>query len=100
MCGVLTIPAGGWAGWKLFGARTGVYAAILFAFNAWLTAYAQETRMYEFMGLLGVLATAGFLLGFVLPPPALPVPVRRGADGDALHAHVGHVLLRRARRSR
>ncbi|HEY1713294.1 MAG TPA: glycosyltransferase family 39 protein [Solirubrobacteraceae bacterium] len=65
VCGLLTIPAGGWAGWKLFGARTGVYAAILFAFNAWLTAYAQETRMYEFMGLLGVLATAGFLLGFV-----------------------------------
>ena len=65
VCGLLTIPAGGWAGWKLFGARTGVYAAILFAFNAWLTAYAQETRMYEFMGLLGVLATAGFLLAFV-----------------------------------
>jgi mannosyltransferase len=65
VCGVLTIPAGGWAGWKLFGARTGVYAAVLFAFNAWLTAYAQETRMYEFMGLLGVLATAGFLLGFI-----------------------------------
>ena len=65
LCGVLTIPAGGWAGWKLFGARTGVYAALLFAFNAWLTGYAQETRMYEFMGLLGVLATAGFLLGFV-----------------------------------
>ena len=65
VCGVLTIPAGGWAGWKLFGARTGIYAAILFAFNAWLTAYAQETRMYEFMGLLGVLATAAFVLGFV-----------------------------------
>jgi mannosyltransferase len=65
VCGVLTIPAGGWAGWKLFGTRTGIYAALLFAFNAWLTAYAQETRMYEFMGLLGVLATAGFLLGFV-----------------------------------
>jgi hypothetical protein len=63
--GVLTIPAGAWAGWRLFGARTGVYAALLFAFNAWLTAYAQETRMYEFMGLLGVLATAGFVLGFV-----------------------------------
>ena len=26
-------------------------AAILFAFNSWLTAYAQETRMYELMGL-------------------------------------------------
>ncbi|MFL5862917.1 MAG: hypothetical protein ACJ780_19435 [Solirubrobacteraceae bacterium] len=63
--GVLTIPAGGWAGWKLFGARTGVYAALLFAFNAWLTAYAEETRMYALMGLLGILATAGFVLGFV-----------------------------------
>jgi len=63
--GVLTIPAGGWAGWTLFGRRAGIMAALLFAFNAWLTAYAQETRMYELMGLLGVLATAGFVLGFV-----------------------------------
>jgi mannosyltransferase len=63
--GVLTIPAGGWAGWTLFGRRTGIMAALLFAFNAWLTAYAQETRMYELMGLLGVLATAGFVLAFV-----------------------------------
>jgi mannosyltransferase len=63
--GVLTIPAGGWAAWSLFGRRAGIMAAILFAFNAWLTAYAQETRMYELMGLLGVLATAGFVQGFV-----------------------------------
>ncbi|MGI8712045.1 MAG: glycosyltransferase family 39 protein [Solirubrobacteraceae bacterium] len=63
--GVLTIPAGGWAAWTLFGRRAGIMAALLFAFNAWLTAYAQETRMYELMGLLGVLATSGFLLGFV-----------------------------------
>jgi mannosyltransferase len=64
--GILTIPVGAWAGWTIFGRRTGVFAALLFAFNAWLTAYAQETRMYELMGLLGVAATAGFLLGFVL----------------------------------
>jgi mannosyltransferase len=63
--GVLTIPAGGWACWTLFGRRAGIMAALLFAFNAWLTSYAQETRMYEMMGLLGVLATTGFLLGFV-----------------------------------
>jgi hypothetical protein len=63
--GVLTIPAGGWAAWSLFGRRAGIMAAILFAFNAWLTAYAQETRMYELMGLLGVLATAGYIHGFV-----------------------------------
>jgi uncharacterized membrane protein len=65
LCGVLTIPLGGWAGWKLFGRRAGIMAALLFAFNAWLTAYAQETRMYELMGLLGVAGTAGFILGFV-----------------------------------
>src|SRR6201996_1287497 len=45
LAGVLTIPAGGWAANKMFGRRTGVMAALLFAFNAWLTAYAQETRM-------------------------------------------------------
>ena len=63
--GVLTVPAGGWAAWSLFGRRAGIMAAVLFASNSWLTAYAQETRMYELMGLLGVLATAGFLHGFV-----------------------------------
>ena len=63
--GVLTVPAGGWAAWSLFGRRAGVMAAILFAFNAWLTAYAQETRMYELMGLLGVVGTAAFVHGFV-----------------------------------
>jgi mannosyltransferase len=63
--GVLTIPVGGWAAWSLFGRRAGIMAALLFTFNAWLTAYAQETRMYELMGLLGVVATAAFLQGFV-----------------------------------
>ena len=63
--GLLTIPAGGWGAWKLFGRRAGVMAAILFAFNAWLTSYAQETRMYELMGLWGVLATTFFVLAFV-----------------------------------
>ncbi|HWE10547.1 MAG TPA: glycosyltransferase family 39 protein [Solirubrobacteraceae bacterium] len=65
LLGVLTIPVGGWTAWTLFGRRTGIMAALLFAFNAWLTAYAQETRMYELMALLGVAAAAGFLLGFV-----------------------------------
>jgi mannosyltransferase len=65
LAGVLTVPVGGWAGWSLFGRRAGIMAALLFAFNAWLTAYAQETRMYELMGLLGVIATAAFLQGFV-----------------------------------
>jgi MFS family permease len=63
--GVLTVPIGGWAGWALFGRRAGIMAALLFAFNAWLTAYAQETRMYELMGLLGLVATAAYVLAFV-----------------------------------
>jgi mannosyltransferase len=63
--GLLTVPAGMWAGWSLFGRRAGMMAAVLFAFNAWLTYYAQETRMYELMALLGIVATAAFLHAFV-----------------------------------
>ena len=54
-----------WAGWSLFGKRAGMYAAVLFAFSTFLTEYAQETRMYELMGLLGILATTAFIHGFV-----------------------------------
>jgi len=63
--GLLTVPVGMWAGWSLFGRRAGVMAAVLFAFNAWLTYYAQETRMYELMALLGIVATAAFVHAFV-----------------------------------
>jgi mannosyltransferase len=63
--GLLCIPAGMWAGWSLFGKRAGMYAAVLFAFSTFLTEYAQETRMYELMGLLGILATTAFIHGFV-----------------------------------
>jgi hypothetical protein len=63
--GMLCIPAGMWAGWSLFGKRAGMYAAVLFAFSTFLTDYAQETRMYELMGLLGILGTAAFIHGFV-----------------------------------
>ena len=61
--GLLCIPAGTWAAWSLFGRRAGLYAAVLFGFSTFLTAYAQETRMYELMALLGILATAAFLHG-------------------------------------
>ncbi len=65
LIGLLTVPVGMWAGWSLFGRRAGVMAAILFASSAWLTQYAQETRMYELMGLLGLVATASFIHAFV-----------------------------------
>jgi mannosyltransferase len=63
--GLLTIPVGYWAGASLFGRRAGLMAATLFAFSAWLTEYAMETRMYELMGLLGIIGTAAFIHGFV-----------------------------------
>ena len=63
--GLLTIPVAMWAGWSLFGRRAGLIAATLFAFSTFLTQYAQETRMYELMGLLGLIATASFIHAFV-----------------------------------
>ncbi len=63
--GLLTIPVAMWAGWSLFGRRAGMFAATLFAFSTFLTEYAGETRMYELMGLLGLIATAAFIHAFV-----------------------------------
>jgi mannosyltransferase len=63
--GLATVPLGLWAGWSLFGRRAGLMSAVLFAFNAFLTQYAQETRMYELMALLGLIATASFVHAFV-----------------------------------
>jgi len=63
--GLLTVPVGMWAGWSLFGRRTGIYAAALCACSSFLTEYAQETRMYELMGLLGIVAAAAFIHAFV-----------------------------------
>jgi hypothetical protein len=63
--GLLTVPVGMWAGWSLFGRRAGLIAAVLFAFNAWLTNYAQETRMYELTALIGIVATVSFIHAFV-----------------------------------
>jgi hypothetical protein len=65
LIGTLTIPVGLWAGWSLFGRRAGIIAAILFTFNAFIVVYSGETRMYVLMALWGLLATAGFLHGFV-----------------------------------
>ncbi|MFZ0041422.1 MAG: glycosyltransferase family 39 protein [Solirubrobacteraceae bacterium] len=65
LIGLATIPVGMWSGWSLYGRRAGFYAAVLFAFNSFLTRYAQETQMYELMVLLGLLCTTGFLHAFV-----------------------------------
>ncbi|HXD67124.1 MAG TPA: glycosyltransferase family 39 protein [Solirubrobacteraceae bacterium] len=62
---VVAVPVayGGAAG--LFGRRVGVYAAVLAAGLPFLTAYAQETRMYSLMALLSLLVAVGFVQGFV-----------------------------------
>jgi hypothetical protein len=63
--GVLTIPIGGWLAWSLWGRWAAVIATVLFALNPFLDAYSQETRMYSLMALLGLLAAAGFIHGFI-----------------------------------
>jgi mannosyltransferase len=62
---LLTIPAASWAGWSLSGRRAGIFAAILFAFSAYLTKYSQETAPYTLLVLLAVLTLTGFLQAFV-----------------------------------
>ncbi len=61
---VLAVPAALWAGRSLFGARAGWIAAALAATNTFLTYYAQETRMYALVALLGLLVAATFLHAF------------------------------------
>ena len=71
---LLAVPGGLWAGWSLFGRRAGLICAALCAVNPFLTAYAQETRMYSLMLVLSLLATAAFLHVFAFGRPAyLPV---------------------------
>jgi len=55
---LMTIPAAWWAGHSLFGARAGWFAALLATVNPFLTYYAQETRMYSLVSLLGLLVAA------------------------------------------
>ncbi len=63
--GTLCVPVGAWVAWSLWGRRAGLIAAVVFALNPFITAYSQETRMYTLMALLGLLATAGFIHGFI-----------------------------------
>jgi mannosyltransferase len=65
LLGLVSIPVAMWTAWSLAGRRAGVFAAVLFAFSSFLTRYAEETQPYELMVLLGLLATAGLIHGFV-----------------------------------
>ncbi len=65
LLGLASIPLSMWAGWSLFGRRAGMAAAVLFAFSAFLTQYAQETQPYELLAVLGLIATTSFLQALV-----------------------------------
>ena len=58
---VAAIPVALWAGWSLFGRRTGWVLAVLVATSPFLSYFATETRMYALVALLALLSTAAFL---------------------------------------
>src|SRR3954465_7098281 len=62
---IATGPVGYWAGRSLFGQRAGWFTAGLFAFDTYLTTYAQETRMYSWMVLFSLIGSACFIHAFV-----------------------------------
>ena len=62
---LLCVPAAWWALSAPFGARAGWAAAVLLALNPFLTSYAQETRMYALVVLLGTLTCGAFLRAVV-----------------------------------
>jgi hypothetical protein len=65
LCATLAIPAAWWAARALFGDRAAWMAAVLTAANPFLTQYAQETRMYAMVALLGLVACAAFGRAFL-----------------------------------
>jgi mannosyltransferase len=62
---LLTIPASYWAASSLFDRRTGLICALLAAGAPYLSAYAEETRMYALLALLATIVAAAFLHAFV-----------------------------------
>jgi mannosyltransferase len=64
---LLAIPASWWAGRAVFGtAKAAWLAALLSAFNPFLSQYAQEARMYSLVALLAIPATVCFLRAYAL----------------------------------
>ena len=70
-----TIPAAYFLLRTPFGERTAWCAAVLAAVNPFLTIYAQETRMYALVILLGLVATSAFVRALVLRERAWLAPL-------------------------
>ncbi|HEV3478163.1 MAG TPA: glycosyltransferase family 39 protein [Gaiellaceae bacterium] len=62
---VAAVPAAFWVGRTVGGERVAWIAAVLAAFNPFLTVYGQEARMYSLVAFLSILATGAFVRGFV-----------------------------------
>jgi hypothetical protein len=60
------VPACWWAARSVFGSTAAWLGALVAATNPYLTQYAQETRMYALVMLLGLLATGAFLRAYAL----------------------------------
>jgi hypothetical protein len=82
----ISIPVALWAGWRLFGRRAGIFCAALFALNPMLSAYAQETRMYSLLALLGLIGAAAFVQVFVYRRRAW-IAVFAGAMAAMFYTH-------------
>jgi hypothetical protein len=83
---VLTVPAAVLLARSLFGVRAGWIAGVLAAFNPFITQYAQETRMYALVILLGTVATGAFLAALVYRRRAM-LPVFTVALAALLYTH-------------
>ncbi|MBI5669040.1 MAG: glycosyltransferase family 39 protein [Chloroflexi bacterium] len=79
LLGVATVGVMYLLGRDLFGARTGLVAALITAVAPFHVQYSQETRMYALLGLLLLLATWCFVRGNPSPQP--PPRIRRGGVG-------------------
>jgi uncharacterized membrane protein len=66
LCAVATVPGGWWLGRRLFGTRAGWATAALCATCPFLTYYAQETRMYALVALLGLASSGAFAMAYAL----------------------------------
>jgi hypothetical protein len=67
--GLLCVPVAYWAGGLVFGRRTAWVAAVLAAFNPYLTQFAQEGRMYSLVSLLGLVSLTCWLQAFSTDAP-------------------------------
>ena len=85
---VATVPAAYWAARTLFGERAGWIGSALAAINPFLTYYAQETRMYSLMGLIGLVFVAAFVRVFVDRERRL-LPLFAGALVLLVYTHNG-----------